>query len=375
MRVFTMESWVIGNKATVLGYIITASFLANMASEISPWLILCYLLYLAVNITIPIFKKDKPKLVLAIFSGVLVVTVAIRLEPLLLLLLPITAYEIVFLTGKRAMLILFFMLLPLLITPLELIPHYLLCALLSFLLYTCGSALGDKVGRLEEERERLRTDLQRLTRALSENNEYFRQSAYTIKLEERNRLSQQIHDDVGHAVAGALIQMGAARLLLATDRDKASELLGNAMAISKEGLERIRLTLKEVKPRPEELGINRLRLFVDELSAKETVAATLTFDGDIDIISPIHWKIIQQNATEAVTNALKYGKATALNIEVRVLNKFIKAVVSDNGIGAEKVVKGLGILGMEERAASAGGTVIVDGSKGFSVTTLLPTQI
>jgi signal transduction histidine kinase len=46
--------------------------------------------------------------------------------------------------------------------------------------------------------------------------------------------------------------------------------------------------------------------------------------------------------------------------------------VADNGKGAGKVKKGLGILGMEERAASAGGTVIVDGSRGFSVITLLP---
>ncbi|MCY8016369.1 sensor histidine kinase, partial [Bacillus haynesii] len=44
----------------------------------------------------------------------------------------------------------------------------------------------------------------------------------------------------------------------------------------------------------------------------------------------------------------------------------------DNGKGRQKIKKGMGIIGMEERAASVNGKVIVDGSNGFSVTTLLP---
>ncbi|MNJ58503.1 sensory histidine kinase UhpB [compost metagenome] len=61
-----------------------------------------------------------------------------------------------------------------------------------------------------------------------------------------------------------------------------------------------------------------------------------------------------------------------VSIHIQVLNTIIKVVISDNGKGARKVIKGLGIIGMEERAAVVNGTVIVDGSQGFSVTTLIP---
>lgn len=44
----------------------------------------------------------------------------------------------------------------------------------------------------------MRKDMQRLTKSLHENKEYIRQSEYTFKLEERNRLSQEIHDKIGH---------------------------------------------------------------------------------------------------------------------------------------------------------------------------------
>ncbi|GAA3411290.1 sensor histidine kinase [Paenibacillus hodogayensis] len=369
-----MELWTIGNKAAVLGYVVAAAYLADSESAVNPWHMLAYLLYLALNIAVPIVKKQQPKRLLVALSAASVIVFAVRLNPLFLLLLPVNAHELLSLPKERRLLTLTAMVLPVLLLPVVLYPPYLLCALLSYLLQACGNSMGGKLAKLEDERERTREDVHRLTRSLHENIDYIRQSEYTIKLEERNRLSQRIHDDIGHAMAGALIQMEASRRLLTSDRDKASELLGNAIAISKEGLERIRLTLKDMKPRSEELGINRLRLFVDELSTKETVTATLSHDGDLDKITPLQWKIIQQNTTEAVTNALKYAEATAIHVEVRMLNTFIKTVVTDNGKGAPKVVKGLGILGMEERSAAAGGTVIVDGTKGFSVTTLLPYQ-
>lgn len=92
----------------------------------------------------------------------------------------------------------------------------------------------------------------------------------------------------------------------------------------------------------------------------------------MDVITPLQWKIIQDNTQEALTNTMKYANATAVSLHIEVLGTMIKAKVSDNGKGMQKVIKGLGIIGMEERAAVVNGTVIVDGSAGFSVTTLIP---
>lgn len=365
-----MDLWIIGNKAAVLAYIIAVSFI--LAPTADSWYILASLFYLCLNIAIPIFKKIGPKQVLSLASAAFIIVFAVQLNPLFVLLLPMSLYELVWISGGKKIYSPLSLLATIPFIPTPLLPPYLLAAFLSLMLLANARNSTEKLTRLENEKEKIREDLQKLTRSLNENNEYMRQSEYTIKLEERNRLSQQIHDDIGHAMAGALIQMEASKRLLATDRDKSSELLGNAISISKEGLERIRLTLKDAKPRSEELGISRLRLIVDELSAKQTLKATLSHEGELEVIQPIHWKIIQDNAIESITNSLKYGKATGIHIEIQVLNKFIKAVVTDDGVGAGKVVKGLGIVGMEERAASAGGTVIVDGTRGFSVTTLLP---
>lgn len=120
------------------------------------------------------------------------------------------------------------------------------------------------------------------------------------------------------------------------------------------------------------MGINRLRLFIDEVSAKHAIHMSFVHSGDLEHITPLHFRIIQQNMMEAITNTIKYASADQIHVEIQVLNQLIRAVVSDNGIGACRIVKGLGISGMEERAAALGGTVVVDGTDGFRVITLLP---
>ncbi len=49
------------------------------------------------------------------------------------------------------------------------------------------------------------------------------------------------------------------------------------------------------------------------------------------MISPIQWKIIGENVTEALTNAMKYADATVISIDIHVLNKMVKVQVKDNG--------------------------------------------
>lgn len=75
-----------------------------------------------------------------------------------------------------------------------------------------------------------------------------------------------------------------------------------------------------------------------------------------------------------MTNVLKHSKGTKVEVYIGVYNKFVKLEVKDNGIGGKLIRKGLGLIGIEERAAGVGGKVILDGFNGFSVITLLPLE-
>ncbi|WP_066259266.1 sensor histidine kinase [Neobacillus drentensis] len=365
-----MEFWIIFTKLLLLVYIATLAVQTNI-SNIS-WVVLAFLVYFCVNITLYICKNNTLKRVLHVLSIGITTAAYLVVDPLFSLLLPISMVELsAGFIGKKVTLLLL-SLLPILYMDGALQPIYGLVAVLSFMMFAVTSIYGDKLVKKEAQIDRMRKKLQQLTKQINENTEYIRQSEYTFKLEERNRISQEIHDKIGHSMTGALFQMEAAKRLLGTDQRKATELLQNAINISKEGIENIRLTLKNMKPPTEQVGIHRLKLLFDDFNAKQQFKTVLTHEGNLDLIAPIQWKIIHENVTEALTNAMKYSHATQVSVDLKVLNKIIRVEVKDNGSGSETIKKGLGIIGMEERTATVNGKVIVDSSDGFSVTTLLP---
>ncbi|MFV5174703.1 sensor histidine kinase [Bacillus cereus] len=365
-----MEFWLIVSKLIVFIYIVFSYIYLNVANL--PWIILTLLLYLSVNVLISIFKKDTYKNILTSLSIGVVMFFTWRIHPFFILLLPLNLYEITFHYIEKNWPRFVVMMLPITIADESIRMTYGLIVAFSFLVLTIAERYISRVVKLESQNDKMQKDMQRLTKSLHENKEYIKQSEYTFKLEERNRLSQEIHDKIGHSMTGALIQMEAAKRLMEIDKEKSAELLQNAIHISKDGIESIRITLKNMKPPTEQIGIHRMKLFIEEFTGKNDVNIPFVYKGNLDMISPIQWKIIGENVTEALTNAMKYADATVISIDIHVLNKMVKVQVKDNGKGVALVKKGLGIMGMEERTASVNGKIIVDGTSGFSVTMLLP---
>ena len=158
------------------------------------------------------------------------------------------------------------------------------------------------------------------------------------------------------------------------DTVKAGEMVMNVTENLKNGMESIRSTLRAIKPAPEQLGINRMKLILEEFALNNGVETDLSYEGRLDAITHMQWRILTDNMREALTNSLKYSSATAVRVKIDVMNKLVKMEVRDNGKGEAAVRKGMGLSGMEERTGSAGGKLIVDGSDGFSVITLLPVE-
>lgn len=365
-----MEVGLMMTKLILMLFLAITYIQFNYVHSISA-IVLALLLYSCVNIAASIVKKSAFKRMLIAFSIVLILYCAYQLHPLFFLLLPLNLCELIGESILKKWMVLL-VLLPVLLVPSDSRALYVLVAAFTFFIYTGAAIYQKRTNNYEQKLDEMRVSMQKLQKHVNENKEYVRQSQYASKLEERNRLSQEIHDKIGHSMTGALIQMEAAKHVMKQDEEKALSLLQNAITISKEGIEEIRLTLKSIKPPAEQIGISRLKLFIGEFEAKHSIAMPLVYKGNLDLITPLQWKIIHENITEAITNALKYAEATMIAIELHVLNKMVKVEVKDNGKGAHLFQKGLGIAGMEERAASINGTVIVDGANGFSVTTLLP---
>lgn len=370
-----MELWTIGNKTILWLYVVALTYFADSGAP--RLLVLYFLLYAIMHLTLHIVRPVRMKIVLIVLTTGYLIACGAYEKPEFLMLLPIGFFELtIFVSPGRQKPALFIVLLlalaPMLIMPKGLLVHYGFVAVLCFFNFALTNRCMGRALAQEEELERARRRLQLLGKQLNENAEFAQTNEYLVKLEERNRVAQEIHDGLGHAITGGLIQMEAARLTLRRDPESAEALLGNAIAISKDGIEQIRLTLKDMKPPAEQLGLGRLRAAVEAFGSRSDLLTSVVHEGNMEAITPLQWKIIHENVMEALTNAAKYARASAVHVEIQVLNRFVKAVVSDNGQGADKIVKGMGLSGMEERTAAANGTVTADGRRGFVVTTLIP---
>src|SRR5699024_7539486 len=213
---------------------------------------------------------------------------------------------------------------PVVYVPGDIKGYYLIMSIFSWMLLFLNHMITEYLEKKEKQLDTMRLTHDGLMRRVSENEAFIRQSTYMFKLEERNRISQQIHDDVGHAITGALIQMEAAKKMMAVDEKKAEELLTNAIGITQNGISSIHQTIHNLKPTTEQYGINQLKLYLDEFKSNHPIQTTFTYQGDLDKISHLQWKVIQENVRETFTNTLKYAEATQISVDISVLNKLVK---------------------------------------------------
>jgi len=130
-----------------------------------------------------------------------------------------------------------------------------------------------------------RNEVINLRSSLRRAEEYRKQSLATFKLQERNKLSEKMHDKIGHTIASALLQLEAVKVVIGDRGSKAIPLLDNTTSVLRSGMDDIRFTLREIRPTTEQLGINKVKLLLEEKTNNTSFSYSLIYKGDIEASS------------------------------------------------------------------------------------------
>lgn len=367
-----MDNYIIINKFFILIYCII-SYIEGDVNRAAP-LVALILLYTFINVTVFLISSKSVKTVLYVVSLILGVYLSYSMSLNFILLIIPNILEIV---GSYTVSIVygaFFLLLPCFVLDSNISKDYFIVSILSSIIVHICQNSEIRFKDMSKQIDKLRREKDKLRKVAALEEDYKSQLLYAKQLEERNNIAQEIHDSLGHAIIGSVMQLEAAKLLIDKDKEKAAGMVQSAIETLRSGMDNIRLTLRNIKPSKEQLGINKLKLFIDEFKRKSSLDVKLTYNGDINVINMEQWKCIYDNAVEALTNAVKYSKSTKVVVAIEVLNKIVKVEYKDNGIGTLKINKGLGLRGIEDRCISLGGKLILDGSKGFSIIILMPIE-
>jgi signal transduction histidine kinase len=199
---------------------------------------------------------------------------------------------------------------------------------------------------------------------------------------ERARIARELHDVVAHAMAVMVVQAGAARTIVDSDPDGAKAAIAEVEATGRTGLAEMRRLIgvltaddgeAERAPQP---GLEQLDELVRTVRAAGIPVEVLR-SGDERALPPAidvnAYRVIQ----EALTNTLKHAGDAHASVTLMFTDGALEIEVADDGVGPRVVdPPGHGLVGMRERVAVFGGTLVAGPRPGggFVVRALFPVE-
>lgn len=243
-----------------------------------------------------------------------------------------------------------------------------------FLMGRENRKLAEKVEEVEtlyDQNRRYSYQLEDTKRRLED---YSKRVERLSQLEERNRISGEIHDTLGHRLTGLLMYLEAAMRVMAVNREEGSGMLQSVRDNLRESIDILRQTVRGMRPKEYSSRALSIEGMLRSFSKKTGTDMEFQIKGTPVKLLTGAELALYKNACEAVTNSVQHGKAKKIQVELSFLPQRVELRVRDNGTGCKEICKGMGISGMEERAALLGGHVEVSSGQGFEVVTVLPMQ-
>jgi signal transduction histidine kinase len=180
---------------------------------------------------------------------------------------------------------------------------------------------------------------------------------------ERARIARELHDMVAHQVSAIALHTEAARLLISSRPDQATQSLDAIKQASDQALSEMHQLLgllradtpQVLSPQP---GLRQLADLIAQSHASGLQVALASDEppsGVPAMVSLHAYRIIQ----EALTNVRKHAGRTTARVTVRYYPAFVDVEVTDDGRGPAALAcpgSGSGLAGMQERAALCHGT-------------------
>lgn len=229
---------------------------------------------------------------------------------------------------------------------------------------------------LSEEKSKL----DKLNNELKNANELLEQKNELIKeltiFEERNRIAREIHDSVGHNLTGLIMNLDFCEKLAQQSTEKAAEQITSCKNIAKECLTEIRKSVQALKPQSVEMLplIKSIEDLVKGTRQKLNLNVDIEVSGDICKTKPEFNLVIYRTVQEALTNCVRHGGATKVNISIGFGKEKFTLFIKDNGTGTNKLKTGNGLMGMTERIKEFEGSIGFYTSQGFMINISVPTS-
>lgn len=191
---------------------------------------------------------------------------------------------------------------------------------------------------------------------------------------ERKRLARELHDTIGHALAGMAVGVDACITMIDKNPQLAKAQLKIISKAIRKGMKDVRNSLN--KMRPDFLQQYRLKEAIEKMKEEISDVTDLKINLNYQIdetgfdtkIEDILFRVIQ----ESITNSIRHGLATVVDIDIYKENNLLCLKIKDNGKGCKAINYGLGLKQMVERVSQIRGDINFYSENGFTTEIKIP---
>lgn len=198
---------------------------------------------------------------------------------------------------------------------------------------------------------------------------------------QRQQISRDLHDEIGATLSGIAMYSHLAREQLKKSQPDAIEnSLGIIQNHAGEMVNKLNDIIWLVNPGQDSLKklLHRLEDYAVQMAAVKNIRVKSNFNGQQaeNILPPETRRNIYLLFKEAINNAVKYSNATMLEFSFNDRKDNLEIILKDNGIGFtdDSIIKGNGLVNMEQRASTINAAfhVTVSPGNGTAVSLIIP---
>ncbi len=227
---------------------------------------------------------------------------------------------------------------------------------------------------VDPEADQLASTFNTMLEGIDEANRVRASQIIKAQEQERKRIARELHDETSQVLTSLLISLAVLEESTATQegRDRIAE----TRRLAHQTLRAVRNLSIDLRPSAlDDLGLlPALRWYVKEYQQKTSIEVEFHATGfkDRERLSPEMETALYRIVQESLTNIAKHAQAHKVTVTLHEEADAVNATIIDNGRGfrIEEVRntadqdRGLGLVGMQERALLLDGTVDIDSQPG-----------
>lgn len=188
------------------------------------------------------------------------------------------------------------------------------------------------------------------------------------QIEERNRIAQDLHDTIGHTFTSLIMGLDILYQSIDKNEEVLLERLEKLLSLARTGFTQIRKNIHDISLENDATLSEEINSIINQFKEVTQIDISLAMIGkEYEVFSEIQMVLIRC-LQESLTNAVRHGKATNINVFLQFESEFISLRVEDNGIGTDDIIVGFGLQTMKNRVENLQGQVSLQTEVGKGLT-------